>query len=129
MEAATRQDDGGFDTREPHLRAMLTSALDCVVAIDRHGRIIAWNPAAERTFGRAAIDVLGRDMGEVIVPPALRDQHRAGLARYLETGEPRVLDRRIEITGMRADGSEFPVELTITRINVPGEDCFVGYLR
>jgi PAS domain S-box-containing protein len=100
-------------------RAMLEAALDAVIAIDHRGHILDFNPAAERTFGYAAEDVLGKDMADLIVPPSLRRRHRAGLARYLVTGEGPVLDRRVEITGMRADGSEFPVELTITRSTSP----------
>jgi len=73
--------------------------------------------------------VIGRDMAELIIPPELRERHASGLARYLATGEARVLDRRIEITGVRADGTRFPVELTITRIDVPGPPTFTGYLR
>jgi PAS domain S-box-containing protein len=110
-------------------RAMLEAALDGVVTIDERGRIVDFNPAAERIFGRARAAVLGQDMAEAIIPPGLREQHRWGLARYLETGEARVLDRRIEIVGMHADGSEFPVELTITRIRVQGPPRFTGYLR
>ncbi len=68
-------------------------------------------------------------MAELIVPPSLRDRHRDGLARYLAGGDPVVLDRRVEITAMRRDGSEFPCELTITRIVQPGDPVFVGYLR
>jgi signal transduction histidine kinase len=67
-------------------------------------------------------------MAELIVPPSLRGRHRRGFARYLETEEPSVLGKRIEITGMRKDGSEFPVELAI-RIDLPGEPMFTGYLR
>jgi signal transduction histidine kinase len=73
--------------------------------------------------------VVGREMAELIVPPHLREQHRAGFARYLETGEARILGRRLEITGVRADGTEFPVELTITRIRLDGPPVFSGYLR
>jgi signal transduction histidine kinase len=68
-------------------------------------------------------------MAELIVPPSLRQAHRAGLARFLEGGRPVILDRRLEITGMRKDGTEFPVELTITRIGLPGPPTFTGYLR
>jgi PAS domain S-box-containing protein len=108
---------------------MLVAAIDCVVIMDDRGRVIDFNPAAERTFGYRAADVIGRDMADLIVPPPLRDRHRRALARYVETSEGSILDRRIDITGMRADGSEFPVELTITRIDVPGPPTFAGYLR
>jgi PAS domain S-box-containing protein len=110
-------------------RAVLHAALDCVVAMDHRGRIVEWNAAAERTFGHSADGAIGHDMADLIVPPALRARHRAGLARYLDGGVPVVLDRRIEITAMRGDGAEFPCELTITRIAQPGDPVFVGYLR
>jgi PAS domain S-box-containing protein len=110
-------------------RALLLAALDCVVAIDHRGCVLEWSPAAERTFGWTAEEAVGADMAELIVPPALRPRHRAGFAYYLGGGEPRVLDRRIEITAVRRDGEEFPVELTITRIEAPGDPVFVGYLR
>jgi PAS domain S-box-containing protein len=97
--------------------------------MDEHGCVVEFNPAAERTFGYAREDIIGLEMGDLIVPPRLREMHRQGLKRYLETGEGAVLNRRIEITGMRADGSEFPVELAITRIPVPGRPVFTGYLR
>jgi PAS domain S-box-containing protein len=110
-------------------RAMLEAALDAVIAIDHRGRILAFNPAAERIFGYDADAVMGEDIADLIVPPSLRSRHRAGLARYLVTGEGRVLDRRVEITGMRSDASEFPVELTITRIDLPGPPLFTAYVR
>jgi PAS domain S-box-containing protein len=124
-----RHDAEALSEKEARHRAMLDAALDCVVSMDHEGRVIDFNPAAERTFGYRSGDVVGREMAELIVPPELRDAHRAGLARYLSGAEPVVLDRRIEITGMRSDGSTFPVELAITRIGVPGPPTFTGYLR
>jgi PAS domain S-box-containing protein len=114
---------------ESRLRAMLEAALDAVVTMDHEGRVIGWNPAAEAIFGYSAAEAGGREMAELIVPPALRDRHRHGLARFRETEEAVILDRRVELTGMRRDGTEFPVELTITRIGLPGPPTFTGYLR
>jgi PAS domain S-box-containing protein len=114
---------------ESRLRAMLDAALDAVVTMDHQGRVIGWNPAAERTFGYRASEAMGQDMAELIVPPSLRAAHRRGLARFLDTRERVLLDRRLELTGMRHDGSEFPVELTVTRISLPGPPTFTGYLR
>src|SRR3954470_11663963 len=114
---------------ELELRGILDAALDCLITIDHRGRVQQFNPAAERTFGYTAEEAVGRELAELIVPPSLRERHRTGFARYLETGDPRVLGRRIEITGMRKDGSEFPVELTITRIGVSGPPMFSGSLR
>jgi PAS domain S-box-containing protein len=114
---------------EARTRAILEAALDCVVTMDEHGCVVEFNPAAERTFGYERGDVIGHEMAELIVPPRLRELHRRGLRRYLSGGQPVVLNRRMEITGMRSDGDEFPVELAITRIPVPGAPMFTGYLR
>ena len=110
-------------------RAIVDAALDCIITIDQDGRVLEFNPAAEQTFGYNESEAVGRDMGELIVPPALRERHRDGFARCVREGTGRLLDRRIEITGMRKDGSEFPVELTITRIDVPGAPRFTGFVR
>src|SRR5262249_56648080 len=106
------------------LRAMLETALDAVVGMDSRGRVIEWNHAAETTFGYRMDEAVGREMAELIVPPPLRAAHRKGLARLMETGRPTILDRRIELTGMHKNGAEFPVELTITKIPLPGQPTF-----
>ena len=124
-----RRDAEELGAKEARHRAMLDAALDCVITMDHEGRVVDFNPAAERTFGYRASHAVGRDMAELIVPPELRERHRRGLARYLATEDPVLLDRRIEITGQRIDGTTFPVELTITRIDVPGPPTFTGYLR
>jgi PAS domain S-box-containing protein len=114
---------------EARKAAILDSALDSIVTIDHEGCITEFNPAAERTFGYRRADVMGRPLAEVIIAPSLRDAHRRGFARYLATGEATVLGKRIEMTAVRADGTEFPVELTITRIPSDGPPAFTGYLR
>ena len=114
---------------EARKAAILDSALDCIVTIDHEGCITEFNPAAERTFGYRRDEVVGKQLADVIIPPSLREEHRRGFARYLATGEARVLGRRVEMTAIRADGSEFPVELAITRIPLDGPPSFTGYLR
>ena len=99
------------------------------MTIDHEGCITEFNPAAEHTFGYRRDEVLGKHLADVIIPPSLREKHRQGFARYLATGEARVLGKRIEMTAVRADGSEFPVELAITRIPLEGPPSFTGYLR
>jgi PAS domain S-box-containing protein len=108
---------------------MLESALDAVVTIDHSGRVLGWNHAAETTFGYRADEAVGRDMADLIVPAELRPAHRRGLARFLETEQPVVLDRRLELTGLHRNGAEFPIELAITRIGLPGLPTFTAYLR
>lgn len=116
-------------TSEIRKASILETALDCVITIDASGIITEFNPAAERTFGYRHADVVGKEMTELIVPPSLRGAHRAGMKRYLTTGIPHVLGRRIEITGMRSDGCEFPVELAIVKVPMPGPVFFTAYLR
>src|SRR6266516_1672544 len=114
---------------ESRLRAMLEAALDAVVTMDHRGHVLGWNHAAETTFGYRADEAVGRDMADLIVTEPLRPAHRNGLARFLETEHPVILDRRLELTGLHKNGTEFPIELTITRIGLPGPATFTGYLR
>jgi PAS domain S-box-containing protein len=114
---------------EARKAAIVDSVLDCIVTIDHTGRITEFNPAAEQTFGYSRDEVLGRSLADVMIPPAMRQLHQQGMARYLATGETRVIGRRIELTALRADGTEFPVELAITRIPSDGPPTFTGYLR
>jgi PAS domain S-box-containing protein len=114
---------------ESRKAAMLEAALDAVVTIDHVGHVVEWNPAAERLFGYGRAEVLGRPMAELIIPPALREGHYRGLARCLATGEGPVLGRRLELPARRADGTEFPAELSITRIPADGPPQFTAYLR
>jgi PAS domain S-box-containing protein len=110
--------DGGLPIPRAaeHLSAYLEAAIDAVVVADASGRIVEFNPAAERTFGYSRKEALGRTMAELIVPPSLRERHIAGFARFVEAREGSMLGRRVELTAMRADGSEFPVELALSTL-------------
>jgi diguanylate cyclase (GGDEF)-like protein/PAS domain S-box-containing protein len=121
--------DEALHISEARNRALLESALDCIIAMDHEGRVTEFNPAAEQTFGYTREEALGKEMAALIIPPSLREQHRRGLARYLNEGVDNVLGRRLELTAMRKDGSEFPVELTVTRVNLPGPPLFLGTVR
>jgi len=129
LEEKLHQEEKELQRSEARKAAILESALDCIVMIDHAGCITEFNPAAERTFGHRRDEVVGKQLGDVIIPPSLREKHRQGFARYLATGEARVLGKRIEMTAVRADGSEFPVELAVTRIPLEGPPSFTGYLR
>lgn len=109
--------------------AILSSALDCIVVANAEGRIVEFNPAAERIFGRKRSEVLGQSMEDTIVPPIHRDAHSRGMARYLAGGAPKVLGRRVEIEAMHASGRVFPVELSITETRIKGDRFFVATLR
>jgi len=114
---------------EARKTAVLDSVLDSIITMDAHGIVIEFNAAAERTFGYTKAEAIGRVLAELIIPPRLREAHAAGLARYLATGEGPVLAKLIEITAVRSDGSEIPVELTITAIRSGCDPIFTGVLR
>jgi PAS domain S-box-containing protein len=110
--------------------AILNAAFDCVVTMDHHGNIVEVNKATERTFGYTAAELIGNELAALMIPPDLREAHRAGVQRYIDTGQSRgVINHPIELRGMRRDGSEFPIELAITRPELPGPPLFCGYLR
>jgi two-component system, cell cycle sensor histidine kinase and response regulator CckA len=110
-------------------RAILETALDCIITIDAGGRVREFNHAAEQVFGYKRSEAVGEELATLIIPPALRQRHREGLAHYLKTGEGPVLNRRIEISAMRKDGSEILVELAITPFEIEGSPFFTAYLR
>ncbi len=114
---------------EARKSAIIESAIDCIITADRRGCITEFNPAAERTFGRRRQDVIGRPIAEMIIPPQLRGAHNERFGSYVATGEAHILGQRLELTGMRADGSEFPIELGITATHVDGEPVFTAHLR
>jgi PAS domain S-box-containing protein len=114
---------------ETRKTAVLDSVLDCIVTMDAHGVVIEFNAAAERTFGYTKAAAIGRALADLIIPPPLRAAHAAGLARYLATGEGPLLGKLIEITAVRSDGAEIPVELAITAIRSEAAPIFTGVLR
>lgn len=117
------------EDNERRYAAIVNGALDAIVAIDSAGAVTEFNPAAERLFGFTRAEALGREMAELIIPPSYREGHREGLRRQRQSGQSRILERRLELRACRSDGSEFPVELTITRFASKGRDGFVGFLR
>src|SRR5687767_9952961 len=94
------------------LQPILRTAIDAVVVMDAKGLIVDWSDRAERTFGWRRDEVVGRMLAEVIVPLRYRQAHREGLARLLATGEQMVLDRLLELSALRRNETEFPVELS-----------------
>ncbi|WP_372621888.1 ATP-binding protein [Falsiroseomonas sp.] len=110
-------------------QGVIDAALDAVITADRDCRVIGWNAAAERIFGHRAAEIMGRPIGDTIVPPHHRDAHEAGLARYHRTGCPHVLGQRLEMEAMRADGSIFPCELSIHEVKAAGRVFFTAWLR
>ncbi len=114
---------------EARKSAIVDTSLDCIITMDHQGNVVEFNPAAERTFGHRREEVIGRQLADIIIPVSLRDRHKRGMAHYLTTGEGPVLGKRLELPALRADGTEFPVELAITRIPTNGPALFTAYLR
>lgn len=114
---------------EAYARAVVDSALDAVITIDHEGRVVEFNPAAERLFGYSHAEAVGRELAQLIVPPTLRERHRRGLARHVATGERTLLGRRVEMPAQRKDGTGILAELAIARIDVEGPPRYTAYLR
>jgi PAS domain S-box-containing protein len=109
--------------------AIVNAALDCVVTIDSAGTIIEFNPSAARVFGYSRDEAVGRELAGLIIPERLRERHRAALRRTVETGEAWIVGQRLEMPALRADGSEFPVEIALARVGGPGQPIFTAHMR
>jgi PAS domain S-box-containing protein len=121
--------EASLRTVEARKAAVLETALDSIITIDQQGHILDFNPAAERTFGYSRAEALGREMAELIIPPALRDRHRAGLKRAVKTGMDTMMGRRIEISALRRSGEEFTVELALARIQTEEGPIFTAHIQ
>lgn len=109
--------------------AILEAALDCIVTVDADSHVLEWNPAAERTFGYSREQAISTPLYDLIVPPELRQAHRDGMQRYLETREGPILGQRLELPAMRADGTRIIVELAIVPIPGMQPPLFTGQMR
>lgn len=112
----------------PRLRSLVEATRDAIVVADERGRIVAWNPAAEHIFGYDREEVLGAPL-TCLIPERFRRAHREGLTRFLETGASRVMGRTLEVSALRRDGSEVPVELSLDTWTEHGERYFGGIVR
>lgn len=113
---------------ERRFRNLTETAKDAIVTADADGAILSWNGSAERMFARPREQALGQPLS-IIVPPRFREAHEAGLRRVRDGGEPRVIGRTVELAGLRADGSEFPVELSLASWRIADKTFFSGIIR
>jgi PAS domain S-box-containing protein len=127
--AKLRKSEEALRESEERMRLTMAQALDAVITSDTEGRITSWNPNAELLFGWTPEEAIGQRLSETIVPPSHREAHERGIARFLATGEGPVMNRRIELTALHRNGTEFPVELTITAIRMRGVTVFAAFLR
>jgi PAS domain S-box-containing protein len=113
---------------EARWRSIIESAVDGIIVIDAHGRIEAFNPAAERLFGYTERDVIGKNVN-MLMPSPYHEEHDSYLARYLATGVPKIIGTGREVAGLRRDGSTFPVHLSVGEMTVAGERKFTGIVH
>lgn len=114
--------------REPLLQAVVETSPDALITIDEHGLIQIVNPAAERLFGYRAEELLGRNVS-MLMPSPDREMHDAYIARYLRTGEKRIIGIGRKVTGLRKDGSTFPMELAVGEARIGQHRLFTGFVR
>ncbi len=110
------------------LRAVLNSALSGVIVIDAQGMIIDWNERAEKIFGWSRDEALGQDLAATIIPENHRDAHRKGILHFINTGEGPVLNKLMELTAVRRNGNEFPVELSVSALKANSTLTFCGFI-
>lgn len=111
------------------LQLLLESSQDGIIEMDNYGFVTGWNPQAERIFGYPKTYVMGRELAELIVPPAYREAHRKGVAKLKTTASSGLLGKRLEVVGLRADGTEFPLELTIAGLEWEGIPSYSAFVR
>ncbi len=113
--------------QSPH--KILLASLDAIITANEQGRVIAFNPAAESIFGYSAAEAHNRYLTDLIIPERLKQKHTLSFERYIETGEKQIIGKRIEVPAVRANGEEFPVEMTLTSIEQGGQIIITAFLR
>ena len=120
--------DQALEESEGRFRAVLQAATDAIVGADGDGEITFFNPAAEATFGYRSDDVLRKPLWH-LMPERYRDAHRKGLERYTLTGEAHVMGKTVELWGRRKDGTEFPLELSLSTWETTEGSFYTGIIR
>jgi PAS domain S-box-containing protein len=113
---------------EERVRAIIDSALSAVVVMDAQGLVCDWNARAEQLFGWPRSEAIGRDLADTIIPTRYRDAHRKGLEHFAVAGAGPVLGRMLELSALRRDGSEFPVELSVSALKRGEAVSFCGFI-
>ena len=132
LNAASRELDGRMTAlaqSEGRVRQILNTSMDGVVCMDGDGLITDWSPGAEQIFGYTAEQACGRVLAELIIPRAFRQAHAEGMQRFVQTGYARVVGKRIEISALHANGSEFEIELSIAHIRRDDKHFFNAFVR
>ena len=113
---------------ESKFRAVTQSASDAIVSINEKGKIFFWNKSAETMFGFSNEEIIGKSL-QLIIPDRFWQSHEDGLKRFRETREPKVIGKIVELIGRKKDGTEFPIELSISNWDMKGKICYSGIIR
>jgi PAS domain S-box-containing protein len=126
--ATAQEDNLRAKSAESKFQKLVESAPDAVVVADQEGRIVSWNAVASRLFGYAAVEVIGRPL-TLMIPPRYRDAHTQGIQRLQAMGQPRLIGKVTEVHGLRKDGTEFPIELSLGTWKMEGASFYSGIIR
>lgn len=119
----------GLWSADPRFQAIADAAFDAIVTMNTAGQIVDWNRQAEKMFGWSRSEAIGQCVADLIMPQQYREQHLAGVHRFAETGRTKITDQRLELSAVRKNGKEFPVELTVTLVEFDGRTLFNAYIR
>ncbi|MDQ8733582.1 PAS domain S-box protein [Paenibacillus sp. LHD-38] len=114
---------------ESRYRSLTDNALDAVIVMNHDGMVIEWNLQAEAQFGWLSEEAIGSNLADLIIPPAMRERHQQGLNRFIQTGERRILNKRIELSALHREGYLIPVELTVSPIPWGDTYIFSAFVR
>ncbi|MDD5461547.1 MAG: PAS domain S-box protein [Methylococcales bacterium] len=114
---------------EQRTRLIIESSLSAIVIMDSYGLITDWNHQAEKIFGWPRNEAIGQSLADLIIPPRYRNNQRQGLQTFLHTGNGPLLNQVIEYTAIRRDGSEFPVELSVSPLKLGNAYIFSGFIH
>ncbi len=118
-----------LQNKEAQLRAMTNAALDAIILINDEGNIVFWNPAAEKMFGYTTNEVSGKNLHLILAPSVLNPDIEKGFVKFKERGHGKVVGRTIELVGLRKDGSEFPIELSVSALKLDKKWHSLGIVR
>nr|WP_315156329.1 PAS domain S-box protein [uncultured Flavobacterium sp.] len=114
---------------EERRKLIMNAALDAIICIDKDGMITFWNPQAEQIFGWSENEVMGKLLSAIIIPEHYRPMHENGMKNYLKTGKGPALNVLLQLSAIRRNGIEFPIELTVLPISQEGEEFFCAFIR
>ncbi len=126
--SARKRAEHAMRASEQKWRSVIGSAVDAIIVIDARGRIESFNPAAERLFGYAESEVVGQNVS-VLMPSPYREEHDGYLARYLSTGNAKIIGIGREVTGRHSDGTTFPIHLSVGETSIDGDRKFTGIIH